>query len=255
MRSLRGTVPFVVLLFIVVVAAANGCSPVKKPVPTPDIAATVEAAVAAALASKPTPDIAATAEAVAATAMASQPTPDVAATAEAAVAAALTTQPTPDIAATVKVAVATEIAAAQTDQEPTVVESDTVALITCRDHFVIIDAGMLRANADPDKRDEKERFALLHLNNDKVAFRTSDGSFVTATKGEPWKLMAEETQELDEEQQFTLLDLGNGEVAIRTFCDRYVTAMDDQPGWNWELRAETSGVSDWERFKLFPLPE
>ena len=234
MKLRRTVTPVLVLLGIVIV---SGCSfvTVETPVPTPDIAATARAA--------------------AATEMASQPTPDVAATAEAAVAAALASQPAPDIAATVKAAVATEIAAPQTTQQPTVVKSEMVALITCRDHFVIIGAGVLKANVDPVKRNEKERFTLLHLNNDKVAFRTSDGRFVTATKGEPWKLIAKETRELGEEQQFTLLDLDNGEVAIRTVYDRYVTAMNDQSGWDWELRAETSGVSDWERFELVSLAE
>jgi hypothetical protein len=42
-------------------------------------------------------------------------------------------------------------------------------------------------------------------------------------------------------------------VAIETFHDRYVTAMDDQPGWNWELRAEAETVSTWERFRLLYL--
>jgi hypothetical protein len=47
------------------------------------------------------------------------PTPDIAATVEAAVAAALVSQLTPDLAATVKAAVATEVAATQVAQEPT----------------------------------------------------------------------------------------------------------------------------------------
>jgi hypothetical protein len=70
MRSLRKTVPFVTLLFLVGIVAVSGCSPVKTPVPTPDIVATVEAAVAVALASQPTPDVAATVEAAVATKMA-----------------------------------------------------------------------------------------------------------------------------------------------------------------------------------------
>jgi hypothetical protein len=64
MRSLRGTVPFVVL-FMVGVVAANGCSPVKTPVPTPDIAAIAKAAAATAVASQPTPNATATYAAIA----------------------------------------------------------------------------------------------------------------------------------------------------------------------------------------------
>lgn len=54
MRSLRKTVPFIALLFLVGIVAASGCSPVKTPVPTPDVAATVEAAVATAMATQAT---------------------------------------------------------------------------------------------------------------------------------------------------------------------------------------------------------
>jgi hypothetical protein len=60
---MRKTVPFVTLLFLVGIAAANGCSPVATPpptatpVPTPDIAAAVETAVAATLASQPPPPV------------------------------------------------------------------------------------------------------------------------------------------------------------------------------------------------------
>jgi hypothetical protein len=54
------------------------------------------------------------------------PTPDIAATVEAAVAVALASQPTPDLAATVKAAVATEVAATQAAQaEPTVEPTPT----------------------------------------------------------------------------------------------------------------------------------
>lgn len=96
MRSLRKTVSFVALLFIVEMIVTGGCSPVPSPPPTLDIAATIEAAVAATLAS--------------------QSTPDIPATIEAAVAVALASQPTPDVAATVEAAVATEMAATQTAQ-------------------------------------------------------------------------------------------------------------------------------------------
>lgn len=40
-------------------------------------------------------------------------------------------------------------------------------------------------------------------------------------------------------------------VAIKTFHGRYVTAMDED--WNWELRAETATISDWEKFVLLYL--
>ena len=63
MRNLRKTVSFAALLYLLGIVAANGCSPVKTPVPTPSIAAT-------AVASQPTPDVAATVEAAVATKMA-----------------------------------------------------------------------------------------------------------------------------------------------------------------------------------------
>ncbi len=40
-------------------------------------------------------------------------------------------------------------------------------------------------------------------------------------------------------------------IAIKTFHGRYVTAMD--AGWNWELRAETEVLGDWEKFVLLHL--
>ncbi len=41
--------------------------------------------------------------------------------------------------------------------------------------------------------------------------------------------------------------------ALKTFHGRYVTAMNDQPGFNWELRAETGTLGDWEKFTLILL--
>jgi hypothetical protein len=66
--------PWVLVLLGMMIV--SGCSPVavETPVPTPDIAATVEAAVAVALASQPTPDVAATVEAAVATKMAATQT-------------------------------------------------------------------------------------------------------------------------------------------------------------------------------------
>jgi len=40
-------------------------------------------------------------------------------------------------------------------------------------------------------------------------------------------------------------------IAIRTFHGRYVTAMD--AGWDWEIRAETEVLGDWEKFILLYL--
>ena len=62
---MRKTVLFVALLFLVGIVAANGCSPVKTPVPTPDIAAIAKAAAATAVASQPTPNATATYAAIA----------------------------------------------------------------------------------------------------------------------------------------------------------------------------------------------
>ena len=85
-RKSAVTLWVLVLLGMVIV---SGCSPVtvETPVLTPDIAATVEAAVATALASQPTPDVAATVEVAVAAVLASQPTPDIAVIVDAVIAA------------------------------------------------------------------------------------------------------------------------------------------------------------------------
>ena len=119
------------LLAVAILAAALGVAACGNPptaTPMPDIAATVEAAVAAAMPAHvptPTPEVAATVEAATATAMPAQsptPTPNIAATVEAAVAAALPAlppTPTPNIAATVEAAVKAAVATALPAQSPT----------------------------------------------------------------------------------------------------------------------------------------
>ena len=100
------------------------CGSPPPPAPTPNVLATVEAAVARALPAdvpSPTADVPATVEAVL-RAYTPSPTPDIAATVEAAVAAALpaddapTPTPTPNVIATVEAAVA---AALPADDAPT----------------------------------------------------------------------------------------------------------------------------------------
>ena len=39
-------------------------------------------------------------------------------------------------------------------------------------------------------------------------------------------------------------------VTFLTSHSRYVTAMDNQAGWNWQLRAETKNLGEWEKFLL-----
>jgi formylglycine-generating enzyme required for sulfatase activity len=39
-------------------------------------------------------------------------------------------------------------------------------------------------------------------------------------------------------------------VALKTYHGRYVTAMNDKEGRDWEIRAETSTLGNWERFTL-----
>lgn len=114
-----------------------------------------------------------------------------------------------------------------------------------------------------------EKFTLLCLDNDRVALETFHDRFVTATDGQldgNWVLRAETRDRLAWEE-FTLVEAESGEelpcaevfkqleqedvrIALKTCHGRFVTAMDDQPGWNWELWAETENVSDWEKFTL-----
>jgi hypothetical protein len=42
-------------------------------------------------------------------------------------------------------------------------------------------------------------------------------------------------------------------VGIQTHHGTYITAMDDQPGWDWELKAQENEIKDWERFTLLYL--
>jgi hypothetical protein len=42
-------------------------------------------------------------------------------------------------------------------------------------------------------------------------------------------------------------------VAILTYHETYFTAMDDQTGWNWELKSEEDKIQNWERFTLLYL--
>jgi len=49
---------------------------------------------------------------------------------------------------------------------------------------------------------------------------------------------------------YTLRATFSAQVALRTFHERYVTAMDDQLGWDWELRAHTEWINYWEIFTL-----
>lgn len=127
---------------------------------------------------------------------------------------------------------------------------------------------VLRAETMELKKDEGE-FTLLCLDDGKVALKTYHGRYVTATRGEPW-LLKTETSVLGNSEKFTLvkpetkkelrcpelfrlLEEGDVLIALKTCYDRYVTAMNDQPGWDWELRAETTALQDWEKFTLVPL--
>ncbi len=120
-------------------AAVIAAMPAYTPSPAPDIAATVEAAVAVALSADtpfPTPDVPATVEAAIAAAMAastSSPTPDTAATVQGTVAAAMPTDtpiPTPDIAATVEAAVSAAFSADVPTPTPNVVATVEAAVAT-----------------------------------------------------------------------------------------------------------------------------
>ena len=122
-------------------AAVATALPAHSPAPTPNIVATVEAAIAAALPAlppTPTPNIAATVEAAVAAALPAlppTPTPNIAATVEAAVATALPAQsptPTPNIAATVEAAVATALPRAQPDIASTAAANVLATVIASR---------------------------------------------------------------------------------------------------------------------------
>ena len=113
-----------------------------------------------------------------------------------------------------------------------------ISLQTYHDLFVALDPSqewMLIGNAEADTA---ERFSLLHLSNGKVALRASNGNYVTTIHRGRWSLLAN-APELGEAQQFDLHRLDDGRVSFKTVYHRYITAMDDQPGWQWELRAET----------------
>jgi hypothetical protein len=88
-----------------------------------------------------------------------------------------------------------------------------------------------------------------------VALRTYHDTYgVALVAGERWLVKAS-SSDLDTCAVFTLvwLDRANNVVALRTCHGRYVTAMDDQPGWDWELRAETDRIGRWKAFTLVDL--
>ena len=152
--------------------------------------------------------------------------------------------------------------------------STPVALITFHGRYVTAMGAdrdwVLRAETTELK--DWEKFTLLCLDNGKVALKTHHDGYVTAMGADrDWVLRAE-TTELKDWEKFTLVEADTGEqlpcleafklfgqdsvrVALKTHHDRFVTAMNDQPGWDWELRAETRTLSDWEKFELVPLPE
>ena len=125
----------------------------------------------------------------------------------------------------------------------------SIALETFHNLYVTVDNEhqILKGDAGID---ERERFTLITLDNDKIALQTSHGEYVTAVQGEPWTLETVAT-ELTKQGVFTLIDLGDDTVAFRTFYGRYVTAMEDD--WDWMLRAETRERRDWEKFTIVLL--
>lgn len=152
--------------------------------------------------------------------------------------------------------------------------STLVALITFHGRYVTA-MGADRdwvIRAETTKLKDWEKLTLLCLDNGKVALKTHHDRYVTAMGADrDWVLRAE-TAELKDWEKFTLVEADTGEqlpcleafklfgqdsvrIAFKTHHDRYVTAMDDQPGWDWELRAETRTLSDWEKFELVLLPE
>jgi hypothetical protein len=159
---------------------------------------------------------------------------------------------------------------------PTIVATETVALLTFHNQYVTAlndEPGrdwQLRGAAAEIK--DWEKFTLLCLDNGQVALETRHGRYVTAMDGgydPPWVLRAE-TQALLGSEMFTLVNvetekdmpclevfesLEHDEVkmALKTAHDRYVTATDGGYDPPWVLRAETRELNDWEKFTLVPL--
>jgi hypothetical protein len=151
----------------------------------------------------------------------------------------------------------------------TVIRSETVVLRTSRDRYVTAMDDQPGWNwelrAETRNLGDWEKFTLLCLNNGKIALKTHHDRYVTATDATyEWKLRAE-TRNLGDWEQFTVVNAETEkevpcsevfglfeQIALRTSHGRYVTAMNDQPGWNWELRAETRSLSYWEKFTLAP---
>jgi hypothetical protein len=123
--------------------------------------------------------------------------------------------------------------------------------------------------------DKSEILTLYCLRSGKVALKTAHDKYVTATHdrdGRDWVLWAH-SDGIKASQRFALYDVDTEQrvpcrnaldrvgqnqllvVGLRTIHRRYVTAMDDQQGWDWELRAETRNLYAWEEFMVVtPTP-
>jgi len=119
---------------------------------------------------------------------------------------------------------------------------------------------------------EWEAFTLLCLHNDKIAFKTYHGRYVTAINGEgdrDWRLIAE-TNVMDAWEMFypidpqsqkrlpcsnvlSRLEQGSLTLALKTHHGNYVTAMGKDQ--DRVLRAEAKDLSDWGKFTLSILQE
>jgi len=144
---------------------------------------------------------------------------------------------------------------AATPTPPTVVESETVALITYHDRYgtAMDDGGNWLLRQEPNLSN-CGRFALQHLDNGRVALVTCHNRYVTASREGntdlDWALRQETA--LSPCGQFTLRDLGHGGFAFETCAHRYFTALDGNrsPELQWVVIARTEGLSYWEGFTL-----
>ncbi|MCB9420757.1 MAG: hypothetical protein H6667_13200 [Ardenticatenaceae bacterium] len=117
-----------------------------------------------------------------------------------------------------------------------------------------------------------EKFKLLCLDDERAAFMTVHGRYLTALD-EDWNwILKAETTDLQEFETFTLFNADSGaqldctavvaslyanqqaRIALKTWHGRYVTAMDNTDNWNWVIRAETHELLANEKFTAVLLP-
>jgi hypothetical protein len=220
----------------------------QPPDSTPDVTATVKAAVATALASQPTssiPDVTATVTAAVATALASQPTssiPDVTATVTAAVATALASQPTPTV-----IPVPTPTVPSITPPPFTTISELRTKIIKAEDYSLYVGQGSentLIVAAIEQSLGPSILGVDLTISEDEPTVIVKEGVRVRNVPGSNFEHFHPPLGELKPGQSFRITGRNEGGDWWRIECPQNVEPL--QPGecWVWRGHAEYDATRD-----------